>query len=188
MKKYKKQVFNITMWLLAATLILILILGFTSSRKEANVDINDGIEQIDLNTVYLENSKVEVDLSEVLLSRQSESRKLIVSEQKASVSVTLTDRLIEKFDANFMKKTQTVSYTGTGYFVVDLDNLTKTKLVDDKEKKSLTIKIDHAYLEDISIRPEDVVIDEVKESLLARGDIELTVADFNTIEKSCWQK
>jgi len=28
-----------------------------------------------------------------------------------------------------------------------------------------------------------VIIDEVKQSLLARGDIELTVVDFNTIEK-----
>ena len=47
----------------------------------------------------------------------------------------------------------------------------------------ITIKIGHAYLQAIEINPEDIVIDEVKESLLAKGDIELTVADYNVIEK-----
>ena len=51
-----------------------------------------------------------------------------------------------------------------------------------KDKKTVTIRIDHAYLEAIEIEPNDIIIDEVKEGLLARGDIELTVADYNAIE------
>ena len=82
-----------------------------------------------------------------------------------------------------MKKTQNVSYAGTGYFVVDLDNLTEACVVEDKDKKTVTIRIDHAYLEAIEIEPNDIIIDEVKEGLLAHGDIELTVADYNAIEK-----
>ena len=82
-----------------------------------------------------------------------------------------------------MKKTQTVSYTGTGYFVVDLDKLSADNIIDDKEKRTLTIRIGHAYLQAIEINPNNIIIDEVKEGLLARGDIELTVADYNAIEK-----
>ena len=50
------------------------------------------------------------------------------------------------------------------------------------DKKTVTIRIGHAYLQAIEIDPNDIIIDEVKEGLLARGDIELTVADYNAIE------
>ena len=59
---------------------------------------DDGVEQIDLNTIYLEGSGVEVNFSEVLLGKQEETRKLIVSTQKATVSTELSDRLIQKLD------------------------------------------------------------------------------------------
>ena len=54
---------------------------------------------------------------------------------------------------------------------------------ENKEKKTVTIRIGHAYLEAIEIDPDNIVIDEVKEGLLARGDIELTVADYTAVEK-----
>lgn len=181
--KNKNLPLSIVVWVLVAVLAFVIVSGFLYRTNAAQMEIDDGVEEIDLNTIYLENSAVEVDFSEVLLSKHGETRKLIVDEQKATVSITLTDRLIEKIDADFMKKTQTVSYAGTGLFVVDLDKLTKANIIEDKEKKTVTIKIGHTYLEEISINPEDVIIDEVQQSLLARGDIELTVSDFNTIEK-----
>ena len=95
----------------------------------------------------------------------------------------MTDRLIKQLDFGFLKKTQSVSYTGTGYFVVDLDNLTAANVIQDSEKKTVTIRIGHAYLQAIEIDPDDIIIDEVKESLLARGDIKLSVADYNAIER-----
>ena len=76
-----------------------------------------------------------------------------------------------------------MSYTGTGYFVVDLDQLTAANITENKSEKTITIRIGHAYLQAIEIDPNDIIIDEVQESLLARGDIKLTVADFNAIEK-----
>lgn len=144
---------------------------------------DDDVEQLDLDTIYLENSGVEVSFSEVLLGKQEETRKLIVSTQEATVSTELSDRLIQKLDFDFLKKTQKVSYTGKGYFVVDLDDLTEEDIIEDKEKRIITIKIGHAYLQAIEIDPDRIIVDEVKEGLLARGDIELTVKDLNTIEK-----
>ncbi|MCM1149769.1 MAG: hypothetical protein NC319_06760 [Butyricicoccus sp.] len=181
--KNKREALNIAAGALAAVLIAVVIWGCVHRAAPANVEISDGIKQVDLDTIYLQSSGVEVNFSDVILSGQNEMRKLIVSTQIGTVSTKLTDRLIKQLDFDFLKKTQNVSYTGTGYFVVDLDNLTAANVVQDAEKKTVTIKIGHAYLQAIEIDPNNVIIDEVKESLLARGEVELSLADYNTIER-----
>ena len=179
----KQKRLNVTAGVLAILLIGVVVAGLVRGNNPLHMEVADGIEQIDLDTIYLKGSGVEVNFSEVLLSDHEESRKLIVSTQRGTVTAELTDRLIKQLDFGFLKKTQSVSYTGTGYFVVDLDNLTASNIIEDKEKRTITIKIDHAYLQAIEINPNNIIIDEVKEGLLARGDIELTVADYNAIEK-----
>ena len=172
----------------ACVVLFVLIVGILIWGRNNKISVfreayDDGVEQIDLDTIYLENSGVEVNFSEILLGKQEETRKLIVSMQEATVSTELSDRLIQKLDFDFLKKTQKVTYTGKGYFVVDLDNLTEADIIEDKEKRIITIKIGHAYLQTIEIDADKVIIDEVKEGLLARGDIELTLKDYNIIEK-----
>ena len=179
----KKKALGILCGVLAVAIIGIWIWGKNQATTVMSDKYNDGVEQIDINTIYLEDSGVEVNFSEVLLGSHEETRKLIVSTQEATVSTELADKLIQKVDFDFLKKTQKVSYTGTGYFVVDLDNLTEDCIVDDKEKKILTIKIGHAYLQAIEIDPDKIIVDEVKKGLLVWGDIELTVKDYNVIEK-----
>ena len=181
MQKLKVQ--KICCGMLAAGICITLIWGVFHKKNVSESVYDDGIEQIDLNSIYLGNSGVQVDFSEVLIGSQEETRKLIVSTQTATVSTELTDSLIKKLDFDFIKKTQKVSYAGTGYFVVDLDNLTEKNIKQDVKKKTITILIDHAYLEAIEIDPNKIIIDEVKESLLAKGDIELTLKDYNVIEK-----
>ena len=181
--KNKERYWNVAVRVLALVLITVVIIGWVRGKNPLHMDVSDGIERIDLDTIYLESSGVEVDFSDVILSGHNETRKLIVSTQSGTVSTKLTDRLIKQLDFNFLKKTQNVSYTGTGYFVVDLDNLTSANVIQDKDKKTVTIRVDHAYLEAIEIDPNNIIIDEVKEGLLARGDIELSVADYNAIEK-----
>lgn len=182
MKENNKLLSGIALVLLLA-LFGVIGWGIATWDRSDRGSFSDGIEQIDLDTIYLQGSGVEVSFSDVLLSKQEETRQLIVSTQKGTVSMELTDRLIKKLDFDFMKKTQKISYTGTGYFVVDLSDLTADDIVEDKDAKTVTIRIDHAKLRAIEIDPNEVIIDEVKESLLARGDIQLTVADYNAIEK-----
>lgn len=174
--------------LLLIGIISVLIWNNSNNIFRSNEPYHDGIEQLDLDSIYLKSSGVQVDFSEVIVGKEKESRKLIVYEQEATVSIQLTDSLIKKLDFDWLKKTQKVSYTGKGYFVVDLDKLTVKDIMVDESKKLVTIKIGHAYLQAIEINPEDIVIDEVKESLLARGDIKLTVADYNVIEKELKEK
>lgn len=181
--KDKNKVLTITCYVLVAAIALTLLWGLVNGKHVFKDTYSDGIEQVDLDTIYLQGSKVEVDFSEVIIGTQEETRKLIVSTQEATVSAELTSELIRQLDFDFLKKTQKVSYTGKGYFVVDLDNLTKENIVQDKQEKTVTIKIEHAYLQAIEIDPEKIIIDEVKEGLLARGDIKLTVKDYNAIEK-----
>jgi hypothetical protein len=183
MMKDKNKMLNIVCYVLAGAIVVTLLWGLVNGKHVFKDNYDDGIEQIDLDTIYLNGSKVEVDFSEVIIGTQEETRKLIVSTQEATVSTELTSELIRQLDFNFLKKTQKVSYTGNGYFVVDLDNLTKENIIQNKQKKQITIKIDHAYLQAIEIDPEKIIIDEVKEGLLARGDIKLTVKDYNAIEK-----
>ena len=181
--KNRQTFLNITACVLAALVIAVVIWGCVRGADPSHLQISDGIEQIDLDTIYLQASGVEVNFADVILSGQNETRKLIVSAQNGTVTTTLTDRLIKQLDFDFMKKTQKVSYTGTGYFVVDLDNLTAANVITDSGKKTVTIQIGHAYLQAIEIDPNNIIIDDVKESLLAWGDIKLTVADYSAIER-----
>ena len=176
-------VLRITCVILLFAICTTLIWGHFNEKQLFQATYSDGIEQIDINSIYLNNSGIQVDFSDVIIGTQKETRKLIVSTQEATVSTKLTDKLIKNFDFDFLKKTQNVSYTGKGYFVVDLDTLTKDNIIQDKAKKTITIQIDHAYLQAIEIDPNKIIIDEVKQGLLARGDIELTLKDYNTIEK-----
>ena len=181
--KNKKKMLNIAAGVLFAAVIAVVIWGCVRGEDPLHMPVSDGIERIDLDSIYLRSSGVEVDFSDLILSGHNETRKLIVSTQSGTVTTEMTDRLIRQLDFDFLKKTQNVSYTGTGYFVVDLDGLSAANILEDSKNKTVTIRIGHAYLQAIEIDPDDIMIDEVQESLLARGDIKLTVADYNAIER-----
>lgn len=179
----KKKILKITSIVLIIAICATFVWAYFYKKNLAEEAYDDGITQIDINSIYLNASGVQVDFYDVIVGKHEEVRKLIVSTQETTVSIKLTDRLIEILDVDFLKKTQKVSYTGKGYFVVDLDGLTRNDVLIDKENKAVTILINHSYLETIEIDPEKILIDEVKEGLLAWGDIKLTVKDYNAIEK-----
>lgn len=181
--KNNRKFLNITAGVLAALLIVVVAWGCVYGANPLHMQVSDGIERIDLDTIYLPSSGVEVNFSDVILSAQNETRKLIVSEQSGTVTAKLTDSLIRQLDFDFLKKTQNVSYTGTGYFVVDLDKLTAANVITDRDRRTVTIRIGHAYLQSVEIDPSGIIVDDVQESLLARGDIKLSVADYKAIEQ-----
>ncbi len=179
----KQRGLDIACVILVLAIMGILLWGILRVKQEDHDTYEDGIVQVDLNTVYLPSSDIKVDFSEIILGQQQETRKLIVSTHEATVSTQLSASLINNVDLDFLTKTQKVSYFGTGYFVVDLDNLTEANIIDDPENKTITIKIGHAYLEVVDIDPEKVIVDDVKQGLLAWGKIKLTMNDYNEIEK-----
>ncbi len=181
----KRKLLNAACVGLALACVVVAVVGFMWKASEAGGGYSDGVEQIDLNTIRLKGSRVTVSFSDVILSKQNEQRKLIVSEQETTVSAELTERIIEILNFDALKKTQKVNYTGRGYFVVDLDagHLGPGDITVDDAAKTVTIRIGHARLESIEIDPNKIEIESVHEGLLARGKIRLSVEDFNKIEK-----
>ena len=184
----KKRMLNIICVTLGLAILGVLIWYYGNATQEVFKGYEDGLYQVDLDSIKLEDSEVTVDFADVIVGKQEERRSLIVSSQEATVSVELSDRLIEKLDFDFLKKTQKVSYTGTGYFIVNLDKISRADVIDDKANKMITILIENAELQIIEIDPDKIMIDEVKEGLLARGNIEMTVSDYNMIEKELRNK
>lgn len=184
----KKKWLDIICVVLGLAILGVLIWYGNCEKQVVNMGYQDGLNQVSLDSIKLEDSKVTVDFAEVIMGKQEERRTLVVSSQEATVSMELSDRLIEKLDFDFLKKTQKVSYTGTGYFVVNLDKISRNDVIEDKANKIITIKIENAELQIIEIDPEKIIIADVKEGLLARGDIELTVSDYNMIEKELRNK
>ena len=178
----REKYLNIAAAVLAVLLLIVVIWGVTRDDT-TSMEVVDGIEQIDLDTLYLKSSGVRANFSEVILSKQNETRKLIVSTQTGTVTTLLSDRLISLVDLGILTKTQDVTYTGTGYFVVDLDHISAENIITNNTDKTVTIKIGHPYLQAIEIDPDEIVVDEVKQGLLNWGKIKLTVDDYNTIER-----
>ncbi len=188
-----KKINGDKIWKIASVLLIvlsvILVLFYVVGKKDSQKDeFDDGIERIDPDTIFLEDSGVEVHFSDVLLSDQEEMRKLIVSKQTATVETELTERMVKQLDISILKKTQTVHYEGTGSFVVDLDQLTGDSIVQDSDAKTVTIRIPHAELDSIDINPNNIIIDQVNKGLLAWGDLEMSVKDFNNVEKELRDK
>ena len=154
----KKKILKIICVVLVIAICATFIWAYFYKKNLTDEAYNDGITQIDIDTIYLNGSGVQVDFYDVIIGKQEEVRKIIVSTQETTVSVQLTDRLIEILDVGFLKKTQKVSYTGNGYFVVDLDGLTRNDVLLDKNDKTVTIFIDHAYLQAVDIDPEKILI------------------------------
>lgn len=179
----KKLVILRVVIILLIILIIVTVVLFGEKNVKVASGYDDGIEEIDPDTIVLSDSGVRISFSDVILSKPKETRKLVVFEQDGTVSYTIEDRMIDSWDWEQLKKYQTVKYEGTGSFVVDLDELSQYNLVEDKANKILTIKVPHPYLDTIEIDPEKVEIGSQSSGFFALGKIKMTVADYNTIEK-----
>ena len=108
-KLTKEIILRIVCIILVCAICGTLLWGYVNKTDIFKEVYSDGIEQIDLDSIYLVSSGVQVDFSKVILGTQEETRKLIVSTQEGTVSTELTDRVVKQLDFNFLKKTQKVS-------------------------------------------------------------------------------
>lgn len=179
----KKSYLIIICIILVIASIAAICVGKGLRKKNADSEYDDGIELTNPNSIYLEDSKVTVDFSDVLLTDQKEERKLIVSSQRALIDFKIENRLITILDADFLKKVQNIKYTGDANFIVDLSKLQKSDIKDNKDEKRLTIMIEHPCLEVVKIDPDKVQIGSTQNGWFNPGKIKLTVEDYNNIEK-----
>lgn len=178
-----KALLNISILLIIAAMGLCFAYGFNKlSGIFSKSYIKDDVIEIDPDTIYLTHSGVRAHFSDVILSSPREQRKLIVFSQDGDITLDFTDRVFKQIDFSFLKKSQSISYHGTGSFAVDLSKLKASDIIEDDKEKTVTIMIDHPQLETLEIDPALINIGDVKEGLLARGDIKLTLSDYKTIE------
>lgn len=164
-------------------IIITVYVGRDLRKQNEKSEYTDGIEQIDPHSIYLEESKTEVNFSEVLLSGQEEERKLIVSSETATIDFRLTKYLFKDVEFDFTKKEQNIRYTCKVNYIVDLSKLDKADIIDDKDNKCLTIMIEHPGPEEVKIDPDKVRIGSTNSGWLNPGKIKMTVSDFNDIEQ-----
>ena len=184
----KRLILNIAIVMLLVASAASVIIGMKSNNEMSDTSISDNLEFDDSNILQLDDSNARVSFSDVILSQQEETRELVVSTQEATESVQVKKRLIQALDVGFTEKSQMVTYTATGLFIVNLDTLTDEDVVVNDVNKTVTIKIEHARLKDIVIDPDKVMIGDVEESLLNRGDVSITLQDYNEIEKELKSK
>lgn len=175
----KNVLIVICVLLVIASIFVITKFGFT--KKESSRKYEDGIEELDPNTIKLEGSKVIVHFSEVILSAPHETRKLVVMEKDATVGTTIENEKL--FGLGVFEKTQRVTYTAQGSFVVELDTLKEEDIITDYDNKVITIRIPHPKLDTIEIDPHKIIVGEQKKGLLAFGGLKMTVNDYVLLEK-----
>ena len=90
----KKKILKIICVVLVIAICATFIWAYFYKKNLTDEAYNDGITQIDIDTIYLNGSGVQVDFYDVIIGKQEEVRKIIVSTQETTVSVQLTDRLI----------------------------------------------------------------------------------------------
>ena len=71
----KRRALDIACVILFLAIIGILLWGMIRVKQDKDDAYDDGIVQVDLNTIYLEGSDVKVNFSEVILGQQEETRK-----------------------------------------------------------------------------------------------------------------
>lgn len=177
----KKRIIYIISGVILLATLLVLVFGRKNIEKLGDV-CDDGVKQIDADSIVLENGKVRVDFSKILLSGQAEMRKLIVVSQEATASYKLSKNLIKNATFSITQKEEEVHYTAIGYFTVDLSNLSANDIMDDSENKILTIMVEEPKLETVTIDPEKIYTDNKKNGLFAWGNLEITVEDYRNIE------
>lgn len=185
----KQKVLNFAVILVAVLIVIFVVWGIShkkekTQKQEMTSEELANIEELE----FADAPKVKAKFSDVILGPKQEVRKLVVLERAATVETELTKKMIEILDIPAFEKSQKVSYTGLGRYLVNLDDLEESSVVDDEENKILTIKIGHAYLESVEIDPYKIKADEVEEGFFARGNIKLSVEDYNTIEKTIKSK
>jgi len=184
----KRTILNCICLALIIAIVAVVIVGIVGSAEIVTGTFDDGLGDINLDSISLKDSDVEVKFSDVLITNQKESTELIVYEIDGSVSTELTDKLIDFIDLEILKKTKTISYSAHAAFIVDLAKLNKYSIVQDNKNNTVTIYIPHPMLESYGIDPEKIEIAATKEGLFNRGEIKLTVSDYKDLESTILKK
>lgn len=170
--------------LVALSVVAIVLVAFYGIRKD--IKGNDVVastvsaESSETDWYYLNEHKI-AEFQTVIIETFNDESKLIVKSIEASVSVTLSNDAFMNWSA--LKKTQTLTYTGTGNFVIDLSLLGSQNIELDNENSKVVISVPRPQLEPVEIDPDLFEATETTSGILAFGEMTFTAQEYNDLEK-----
>ena len=122
------------------------------------------------------------DFKDAILGKAEAQQKMIIMEQYLSIETTITKSGLGGLE--IFSKTKNITFSGTGYYVVDLQYIDADHIAVDEEKKVVTVTIPHAVVDHVEINYNDMRFEDTEKGLLAFGDISLTTEQQNDLYAS----
>ncbi|MCR5273001.1 MAG: DUF4230 domain-containing protein [Lachnospiraceae bacterium] len=179
--KRQSYIFMSAVLLIASAFILIFS-GARSTDEDAKISlIEEGVDIGNTDDIEFEYGS-RYKFVDRILGEAEEKQKLIVSEQSQTVTVLVENDFLSYLNltSDITSKSVDFVYTATGKFTVDLSKLNEKRIVDDKDKKTLTIYIDEPILDSIS--PEKMQLKNEKNGVFALGKVKLNMEKFIELE------
>ena len=121
-----------------------------------------------------------VDFEDAILGASTKTKKLIVLKQELTVPTEITKSGL--FDLNIFAKVKQVDFVGHGDYVIDLSDMSRSAINVDKDLQTVTICIDHPYLEELCIDIDKTKYEDTKNGLLAFGDLSMKMEQYGELE------
>lgn len=126
------------------------------------------------------------DFADVILGKATDTSKLIVREQEASVTTTETQA--GWFGLEIFSKTKNITYYGTGYYIVNLETLDTEDIEVDNDNQQVILYVPQAEFDHVNVDLDKTEFEDTKKGSLSFGDIKLTAEQENEIKKEAKAK
>ncbi len=156
--------------------------GAFSGDSAAGISYSSGEEQHDVEI----SPDLFADFEEPVLQEAQLKSKLDVCEIPVSVVVLNTKEGV--FDIDPLKKSQVIQYSGTAYYMVDLENLQASDIETDRDANTVTITVPDPVLDHVDIDSSKTEVLQQKNGILAFGKIEMTVEESSRLETEARNK
>ena len=123
-----------------------------------------------------------LDFGETIVKEAEAHSELVVMEQPLEVSTTVTKAGLGNLE--IFSKTKTITYFGKGVFTVDLNRVTRDKVITNEEEKTVTILLPKPTLQYLDVDLSKTVFEDTEKGFLAFGDLALTMEQQQEIQKS----
>lgn len=162
-------------------IILVVILGLTLDFDDKRFDSEEEFVYDEENKVLSMRSGVKIAFGDVIVGDLQSRRVLQVFEAPdTQIPLVITDTGFMGWEV--FKKVQTLNYTTSGYYTVDLGELTNDSVSVNEDTKEITIYIPHAELGPIEIDFSKFTASDIDGGLLAWGTIKFTPDEYNQIQ------
>lgn len=125
---------------------------------------------------------LELSITDSILGEARETSELIVLEQDICAT-QVWDKSWGDWDV--FSKTKTITIFGTGYYVVDLSNISANSITVDEEKLTVTVNIPDPTLKNVDVNLEKTEFQETDNGLFRFGEIKVTAEQSTIMLAKC---